>query len=181
MASGDLWAAAQELMAAAVDCLATDSIAGAPPYQAIWQGLPAFDFAPALHVHCGGPSIPDTYPLQPPLQPSQRTVTTGLVDMVVMTVTIIREVPVPIQQGGQTVTMPFPQDINATTEICYADLWSIWNGLIGRHRAGTLFQSPSGRREFRLDPAVMLKTSGGFGGWEIPVVFALPGYAVADA
>lgn len=180
MASGDLWAAAVELIDAAADCLATDSINGAPAYQAIWQGLPPFDFAPSLHVHAGGPSVADTYPLQPPLQPWQRTVTTGYVSLVMLTITIVREVPVPIQTGGQTVTMPFPQDVNATTEICYADLWSIWNGLIRKHREGTLFASPSGRREFRLEAAVSLKTSGGFGGWEIPVSFNLPGYAVTS-
>jgi hypothetical protein len=175
--SGDLWAAALELLNAAADCL-LDSIGGPPVYQAIWQGLPPFDAAPALHVHASGPSFAETYPLQPPLQPTQRIVTTGVLEMCVMTVTIVRLIPVPIQEGGQTVSMPSPAEVMASTEVCYSDLWALWNGLVRKHRDGTLFQSPSKRREFVLDGAVMLKTSGGFGGWEIPVRFNLPGYAV---
>lgn len=172
--AGDLYDAASELLAAAAASL-MDAPAGPITTQAIWPGLPAYDCAPALYVHAGGVSIGDTMPLQPPLQPMQRMVTTGEVNLLALTITVLRCVPTVVQQG-ETVLLPSTQLISMAAEDCYGDLWAIWNGLKNQHRAGTLFQRASGRREFAFDAAIPVRTSGGVGGWEIPVRVELSGY-----
>lgn len=173
---GDLYAAAQALLAAAVTGVEQNTLAAVPSYQAIWLGLPSFDCPEAIHVYCGGSAFGDTYPLQPPLQPMERIVTTGLVPLVQMTICVTRCVPVPQGTTGQSQRLPTPASISAAAAIGYADLWAVWHELIQQHRNGTLFQSPSKRTEFILDPAFPVKTSGGVGGWDIPVRFHLPGY-----
>lgn len=179
---GDLYAAAQELLAACV--VALEDSPGGPIMDAstaIWPGLPSYDCVPALYVHAGGPSVADTYPLQPPLQPAQRMVTTGMVLLAQFTITVLRCVPV-LEQDGQTIALPSPAELGAAAEEVYGDLWAIWNYLIFAHRPvsqgglGTLFQTPSGRREFQFDPAIPVPTSGGAGGWEVPVRVQLGGY-----
>lgn len=172
---GGLYAAAQELLGAAAAGLAL-SPGGAISYQAIWPGLPAFDCAPALFVHAGGPSVGDTYPLQPPLQPMQRIVDTGQVNLVLLTITVLRCVPV-LTQSQQSVLLPQPAALNASAEETMGDVWTLWNYLYEQHRSGALFSSPSRRREFSLDPAVAVRTSGGVGGWEMGVRFQLDGFA----
>jgi hypothetical protein len=173
-AVGDLFAAAQELLAAAAVAL-EDAPAGPITRKLISQSAPVFDCAPQLSVHAGGPSIADTYPLQPPLQPMQRIVTAGLVDLVVMTITVTRCVST-LGEEGQDILLPTPEALTADSEACYGDLWAIWNHLVKEHREGNLFQSLSKRREFALEPAQPLNNGGGVGGWEIPVRFQLPGY-----
>jgi hypothetical protein len=176
---GDLYAAAQELMAATADAVATSP--GGPidfdhgGVQAIWPGLPSYDCVPALYVHAGGAAIGDTYPLQPPLQPMQRMVTTGQVPLLQLTITVLRCVPV-IEEDQQSIVLPSQALIEAAAQQVYGDLWAIWNHLKNEHRAGNLFQRPSGRREFIFDPAVPVRTSGGAGGWEIPIRVELGGY-----
>lgn len=172
----DLYDAAVELLTAAATALETLAPAGAIDRQLVSQSAPVFDCAPQLSVHMGGPSIADTYPLQPPLQPMQRSVTTGFVDLVLMTITVTRCVAV-LEQEGQSVLLPSPVELSQNAHDCYGDLWAIWNYLLQQHRLGTLFQSPSGRREFTLEPANALNNGGGVGGYEIPVRFQLPGFS----
>lgn len=170
----DLYTAALELLTASADAL---TLRGAPiDYQAIWPGLPAFDCAPALFVHAGGTSFADTYPLQPPLQPMQQMVTTGEVNLLALTVTVLRCVPT-VTQRQQSILLPNAAEVSQAAADCYADLWAIWNHLKNEHRAGNLYQTPSRRREFRFLPAIPVRTSGGVGGWEIPLAVALPGYS----
>jgi hypothetical protein len=170
----DLYATAVELLAAAAEALDTTD-AGGIDYQAIWPGQPAYDCVPALFVHAGGPAVADTYPLQPPLQPMQRIAYANEVVLVQFTITVLRCVPI-IEGEGQTILLPLPVDVNAASAAVYADVWAIWNHLKNLHRAGTLFQTPSGRREFAFDPAIPVLSSGGAGGWEIPVRLQLGGY-----
>lgn len=184
--AGDLYATAEELLSAAATALATDSPAGGIGYQAIWPGLPSFDCVPALYVHVGGPQVADTIPVQPALQPMQRFQTSGAVLLIQLTVTVLRCVPT-IEGDGQTLLLPQPAEVNATAADVYGDLWAIWNYFIFAHLPvsqgglGTLFQTPSGRREFQLSPAVPVPTSGGAGGWEIPVLVQLGGYRPGDS
>lgn len=178
-ASNDLFAAAQELLAAA-DASLADSIAGQIDYKAIWPGVPAFDCAPALHVSLGAVAVADTLPGTPSLAPMQRIVTTGEVNIQVMAVTILRCVAVMGQQG-ENVVLPPAVNITADAQETYGDLWAVWNGLKNRHRAGTLFQDPSGRREFSLDPAIPVRTAGGVGGSIVNVRFQIPGYKLDAA
>jgi hypothetical protein len=170
----DLYDAAVTLLAAASEAV-EDTPGGAITYQAIWPGAPSYDCVPALFVHAGGLAVADTYPLQPPLQPMQRIVDGGLVELLELRITVLRCVPV-IDQAQQSIVLPSPALINASSQEVFADLWAIWNHLKNLHRAGLLFQSPSGRREFAFDPVIPIRTSGGAGGWEIPVRFQLPGY-----
>lgn len=172
---GDLFAAAQALLTASAAGVAT-SPGGPIDYQAIWPGLPAFDCAPAIHVHTGGASFADTYPLQPPLQPMQQIAMNGEVNLIVFTVTVLRCVPT-VTQGQSSVLLPQVAAITESARITMGDLWAVWNHLKNQHRAGLLFQTPSGRREFRFLPAVPLRTSGGVGGWEIQVAVELSGYS----
>lgn len=178
--AGDLYEAAQELLAAAEAAL-EDSPGGPIEGGSIWPGLPAYDCVPALYVHAGGPSVGDTYPLQPPLQPMQRMQTSGMVLLVQMTITVLRCVP-KIEQRGQNLLLPNPAELGAASEATMGDVWAIWNYLkyahlpVSQGGLGTLFQTPSGRREFQFDPAVPIPTSGGAGGWEIPVRFQLGGF-----
>lgn len=170
----DLYDAAQQLLDAAAVAVAT-ARGGAIDLQAIWPGLPSYDCVPALYVHAGGTSIGDTLPLQPALQPMQRMVTTGEVNLLQLTITVLRCVPV-IEEEQASILLPDPVAISAAAAECYADLWAIWNHLKNEHRAGHLFQRPSGRREFVFDPAVPVRTSGGAGGWEIPIRVELGGF-----
>lgn len=174
-AASDLFDAAETLLNAASDALTNEAPAGPISFQAIWPGLPAYDCVPMLAVHAGGANVADTYPLQPPLQPGQRIAYGDMVDLVAFTITVLRCVP-GIEQVSQTSLLPDPDAITASAADCYGDLWAIWNHLKNEHRAGVLFQTPSGRREFFLDPAVPVRTSGGAGGWEIPVRVQLGGY-----
>jgi uncharacterized protein (DUF1501 family) len=174
-AATDLWDCAAELLAAAAIALETEAPAGPIDYQAIWPGLPSYDCVPALYVHVGGPAIADTYPLQPPLQPMQRIVTSGEVNIVQLTITVLRCVPV-IEQESQSILLPSPALINQSAHDVLGDLWAIWNYLKNQHRLGNLYQTPSGRREFAFDPAQPVRTSGGAGGWEIPIRVQLGGY-----
>ncbi len=174
-AAGDLYEAATELLAACATAL-LDSPGGPIDYQVISQGLPAFDCAPALFVSVGGPAVGTTYPLQPPLEELQRIVTTGQVNIVTWQVTVLRCITV-IEEEGQNVMLPDPAQLSEDARICYGDLWAIWNGVKNQHRLGTLFQRPSGRREFGIDPAAAVRTAGGFGGWIIQVRAELDGYA----
>lgn len=170
----DLFDAAVELLGAAAEIIATTP-GGPILYQAVWYGPPAYDCVPMLVVHAGGPSIAGTYPLQPPLAEMQRTVTTRNVYLAQLTITVLRCLPT-VEEQGQTLLNPDPAVVTAAARIVLADGWALWNGLIARHRAGTLFGSPSGRREFMLETPMPVRPQGGAGGWEIPVRFQLGSY-----
>lgn len=172
--AGDLYAVAKTLLDAAAAAL-EDSPGGPLVHAAAWPGAPAFDCPEALYVYLGGPSVADTYPLQPPLQPMQRSVVTGQVDLVLYTIQVTRCVPV-IEQDGQNIILPPEASVEAASRICYGDAWAIWNYLTHAHREGLLFQTPSGRREFDIQPVTPLATSGGIGGFVIPCRVQVPGY-----
>lgn len=175
MAATDLFDLAEEFLDACVAAIATESLGGPIGYAAVSTGLPAFDCVPAIFVHAGGPSMADTLPLNPSMQPMERVGVQGFVNLITMTCTVLRCVPV-TEQTGQTVILPSADSITDAAKVTYADLWAIWNYCRTQYRAGLLFPSPSGRREFIYDPAVPVKTSGGAGGWEIQVRVQLGGY-----
>jgi hypothetical protein len=173
-AATDLADLADTFLAACARAVAL-SPGGSIEYQAVWPGPPAFDCAPSILVNVGGPVVSDTYPLQPPLQPMQRIVTTGIVNQIALTATVLRCVTV-IEQAGQVAVFPAPSKITTDAHTTLGDLWAVWNYLVHQHRNGSLFQTPSGRREFALDPAVAVRNQGGFGGWQIPIRVQLGGY-----
>lgn len=175
-AADDLFQAAVELRDACIDALTNEAPGGPITPVAIWAGPPSWDCVPAMYIHAGLGQVANTYPLQPPLQPMQRIATTGQVDLVTFTITVLRCMPM-IEQRGQIAILPPVADIEAASKEIYGDLWAIWNHLKNEHRDGNLFQTPSGRREFQFDPAQAIQSSGGAGGWEIPVSVQLGGYA----
>lgn len=173
-AATDLFDLAQELLDAAAEGVAL-SPAGPIGYKAVSPGPPAYDCVPSLFVHAGGPVFGDTYPLQPSLQPMHRIGVQGLVDLVQLTITVLRCIPV-TEQDGQTISLPQPAAITNAARETYGDLWAIWNHLITKYRAGDLFPSPSSNREFIFDPALPVRQQGGAGGWEISIRVQLGGY-----
>lgn len=173
---GDLYALAVEFLGACSAAL-DDAPGGPIAYNAISPGPPAYDCAPAVYIHLGGPSVADTLPFSPSLQPTHRIGVQGMVDMIQMTCTVLRCVPTIEGPGqGQTIKLPPATAISAAAAEVYGDLWAIWNYLKNAYRAGLLFQSPSGNREFIFFPAVPVKAQGGVAGWEMSVGVQLGGY-----
>ncbi len=173
MAAGDLYAAAVELLEA------TEVALAANPVDRVFvsPALPALDCCPQLTVHVGGASEGDTAPLQPPLQPGHRTYAGDLVNVVQLTITIVRCTPGPDNSGNP----PPAAEIQASAQESIDDLWAIWNYLRTEHRAGNLFTAPAGpgSREFFFDPAFPLNIAGGCCGWQIPFRVSLGGYATS--
>lgn len=166
--SGDLHDLCLELL----DCCALaleDTPAGPPGRQIVSTGPPPWD-CEQLTVFTGGPAVGDTYPLQPALSPGHRAANQGMVNLIVLVVTVIRCVPVIDEYGG----LPSADEITAAAAQTNADLWAIWNHVARRKRDATLFAPKE--REMFMDPAVTLTTNGGFGGWNIQLRVELDGY-----
>lgn len=136
-------------------------------------GPPAWDCCEQLTVHAGGPSIGDTAPLQPPLQPGHRVVGTGTVNLITMTATILRPSPT-LMADGEGWETPDPADMDAAAQNTCADVWTVWEHLKSLRRQGVLWPPP---RELFIDPAVPLQTAGGCSGWQIQVRVSLDGFA----
>lgn len=136
-------------------------------------GLPAFDCCDPgqLTVHVGGALEADTAPVAPALQAGHRIQTTGVVNMIVLTATVIRCVPVASTDGKNVPTIV---QLSAASEKIDADLWAIWNHLVHGKRTGVYF-APN-ERELVLEPAFAINTQGGCGGWQIPIRVQLSGY-----
>lgn len=175
MASTDLYDLALELLAAA-DASLADAPGGQIPEPFVSPGLPAFDFTPMLTVHVGSPQTADTFPLQPPLQPGHRVEIGAEVPLISLTITCTRLVPI-VEVTGGAILLPNTLDMDAAAQLIDGDLWAIWNGLRARYKAGALFASDSGKREFFFEGAVAFNPQGGHGGWEMPVRVHLGGYA----
>lgn len=173
MASTDLYDACFDLLVAAAEAVGTTP-GGAIDRAYVSPGPPAWD-CEQLTVHAGGPAVGDTAPLQPPLQPGHRVAGTGMVNIVEMTVTVLRCcTPVPTSEG-EGIIIPSAQGIAEAAELSLADLWAIWNHVATRKRNGTLFP-PAKTREMFFDPAVALNTQGGCSGWQIQMRVQLDGY-----
>ena len=168
MAATDLYDLCRELLEASADALALGTT-GAPSRQFVSAGMPAFD-CEQLTVHAGGTTEAYTLPVEPPMQPGLRASTTAAVNLVQMTVTIIRCATV--QQN--TKQSPPAASLDQDAQKTLADLWVIWNHLYTLKKADTLF--PPDHRHMFFDPAVALPIQGGMAGWEIPFRVQLGGY-----
>lgn len=177
MAVGDLYALLEEYLGACEAAVALTP-GGAIARAFVSPGPPAWDCCPQLTVHAGGPVVGDTAPLAPPLQAGHRPAL-GIVNLIAMTATVLRCVPV-VTQHGETTVLPAPVDISASAKETCADVWSIWNHVLASKRNGTLFAGTDGdpdQREMTLDPAVALSPAGGCGGWQLQIRVQLGGYA----
>lgn len=166
----DLYLLCEELLDAAASAVAL-ARGGAIDRTFVSAGSPAFDCINQLTVHAGGPVIGDTLPLQPPLQPMHRIEMGMQVNLVQMTVTVIR---CAAAVSGQSNVLPSKLALGHVAAITMADVWAIWNWISTHKRAQTLF-GPS-RREVALDPAYAIQTQGGAAGWQVPVRVQLDGF-----
>ncbi len=130
---------------------------------------------PMACVHVGGTAEGMTAPLMPPLMPGERARVQGAVHLVALTATVLRCSPV-IGGDGQIPVLPSTAELTASARETMGDVWAVWNHVRTRVKAGTLFASPSGRREVFFDPAVALSTAGGCSGWQIPLRVQLSGF-----
>ncbi len=171
MAQGDLFALASELLSASEGIVA-GTPGGAIDRAFVSPGLPALDCCPQLTVHAGGPAEADTSPITTPLDPGHRTANFELLNLIQLTITVVRCAPMP--ETG----LPSAAMLSAVSAETYADLWALWCELRDLHRAGTLFTAPAGpgSRELFFDPAFPLNPQGGCAGWQIPLRVELGGY-----
>lgn len=163
----DLFDLCEEYLEACVSALGSD----VPDRRFVNYGPPAWDCPEQLTVHAGGPVVADTLPLQPSLEPAHRAAVQGMVNMVSLTATILRCVPM-IEEDGDA---PSPQDIEVASRQTCSDVWAIWNWLVSKKADGTLFP-PRESRELFIDPAVAVNPQGGAAGWQITVRVQLDGY-----
>lgn len=168
MTATALYDAAAEYLAACVAALNSETTSGAPERRFVTNGPPAWDCCPQLTVHVGGPAVADTAATRT-LGPGHRIATTGFVNMVSMTATILRCAP--IIEGN---TLPSPAALAAAAAEMDADLWAIWNWIATRKRDLSLFGPKE--RELLMDPASSLNQQGGCCGWQIPIRVQLDGY-----
>lgn len=171
MAADDVFDACSTLLDACSEALAL-APGGSPARQFISAGLPAFD-CEQLSVHVGGttPGLVEGYtlPVEPPMVVGLRSTTTMKVNLLQLTVTIVRCTSV--FNGKQS---PSPAALTADARKTQADLWVIWNHLYTLRKNGLLF--PPEHRELFFDPAVGLPIQGGMAGWEIPFRVQIDGY-----
>lgn len=172
MAAEDLYNLCGSLLAACMEAVETTP-GGAIDRAFVSPGNPAFDCAPQLTVHAGGPYIADTMPLQPPLQPAHRVGDGRALIMVAMTVTVLRCAPT-LEQHGQTIALPGADDLDACAAEVLADCWAIYNHVFNLKRDGLLFGPKT--REVIFDPAVPLNLAGATAGWQIQFRVQLNGY-----
>jgi hypothetical protein len=170
----DLFGVCEELLEACAAAVASKP-GGAITRVYVSPGAPAFD-CEQITVHAGGPTIGDTMPLQPPLQPGHRLQTTGQVNLVQLTATVLRCVPT-LEEDGGNVFLPDPGAMESAALFTLADVWAVCSYIKTKFNAGELFNGPLGRtRELFIDPALPVPTSGGFGGWQITIRVQLDGY-----
>lgn len=161
----------QEYLDACVAALA-QTVDGAPTRAFVSPGPPSWDCCPQLSVHAGGPVVADTAPLQPQLAPMHRTADGVMVDVILMTATVLRcDATMDAPE-----LMPDPASITAVAAQTNSDVWAIWNYIANAKRLLVLW--PPKEREFAFDPAIAQKQEGGCCGWEIPIRVQLSGYRI---
>lgn len=171
----DLYQAASDYLAACEQAVA--SAPGGPIARSfVSPGVPAIDCAPQLAVYVGGPIEADTRPLSPPLVLGRRAEPggAGAVHLVNLTCVVARCVDTLTDDGS----FPSASALEANAVDTIGDVWAIWNVVRALYRAGLIFTRPDGeRRELYFDGAIPLVTSGGAGGFQIPVRVQIDGYA----
>lgn len=174
MAADALHQVCLELLA--VCAQAVEATVGGPiERRFVSPGLPAWDCCPQLTVHAGGPAEANTAPLAAALDIGHRANVQGRVNLVLLTITVLRCVPV---AGDRGLELPHPSAIEQAAAEVNEDVWAIWNHLFTEKRDGRLFGGKC--RELMFAGSVSVATSGGCAGWQIPVQVELDGYRTAD-
>lgn len=164
-----IYDALHDVFDVAKEALAT-TVGGLPECAYVAPGTPAWDACPCLIVYSGGPSVGDTFPLQPALASLHRIATTGMVNLVTLNVLSLRCAPL-IDDNG---ILPTPADQDAAAKEVYSDVWALWNWFAAKKRDLTLF--PPKEREFSLDPGILVNPQGGAAGSIISIRTQLDGY-----
>jgi len=167
---GDLYAAAQELLAASAEALDTipfsdPSLAGSPERQLITAGIPVLDCCDQLSVDVT--NVVDA-PIEPGGLPQGRRIA-GKINHVGLAVSIARCYPGPDEAGNP----PSVDEQQEAARQIDADGWALWNHLYNLWRADLLFATC---KEMFFDSLRPLGPSGGCAGWVLLIHISLDGY-----
>ncbi len=118
----------------------------------------------------------DTSPRALPLDRQFKVAKYGSINLVFLTVQVVRCYPGPTANGRQQAVLPRVSELTAASELIYQDGWQLWNGLQTAKREGA-FDGVCA--EFAVDPLLPIQPSGGFAGWALPIEVRLDGFPVA--
>jgi hypothetical protein len=148
--------------------------AGCPDRAYVAHGLPAID-CEQLCVSVYTTPWADTNPRNATLDRQFKT-KYGSLNLVFLTVSIVRCYPGPTANGRATPILPRVAELTAASQKIYEDGWQLWNGIQTAKRLGAF---AGVCRELAMDPMLPIQPSGGFAGWTIPVEVQLDGFPVA--
>lgn len=173
-----LFEALENLLAvtlAALDTIPTfdASLDGAPGCAYIAPGPPPWDTYPCVIAYTSGPAVADTFPLQPSLSPGHRTTRHGEVNLVAMSVVVLRCAWEPSDEAPDTID---GDAITRSARQSSADLWAALSGIRQAKREERLFAPED--REFFIDPTVAVNQQGGAVGWQVNLRTQLDGYSI---
>ncbi len=146
--------------------------AGVPVRSYVAHGLPAID-CEQLTVSVYTVPQADTSPRVLPLDRQFKVAKYGSVNLVFLTVQLVRCYPQPTAGGRQVNLLTRVQDLAAFAELINADGWQLWNGLQSAKRLGSF---GGACREFSMDPLLPIQPQGGFAGLAIPIEIQLDGF-----
>lgn len=149
--------------------------AGTPSRAYVSQGLAAID-CEQLTVSVYTVTQADTSPRALPLDRQFRTTKFHSLNIVPITVQLIRCCPNATLNNRQQPILPSVAELAASSAELYADGWQLWNGLQTAKRLGAFAGIC---REFSIDPLLPIQPQGGFTGWAVPVEVQLDGFDVA--
>lgn len=149
--------------------------AGTPGRAYVAQGLAAID-CEQLTVSVYTVVNPGTAPVGAVLDRYFKVTRAHSVNIVPMTVQLVRCVPGVTQGNRQQPILPSVAELAQSSAELYADGWQLWNGLQSAKRQGAF---AGVCREFAMDPLLPIQPQGGFAGWTIPVEVQLDGFDVA--
>ena len=118
----------------------------------------------------------DTAPRGATLDRYFRTTKGMSVNIVPMTVQIVRCYPGVTADNRQAPILPKATALDQASQDLYLVGWQLWNGLQTAKRLGAF---AGFCREFAMDPLLPIQPQGGFAGWTIPVEVELGGFDVA--
>lgn len=148
--------------------------AGVPERSYVAHGIPAID-CEQLTVSVYTVPQADTSPRALPLDRQFKTAKYGALNIVFLTVQLVRCYPPATQHGRQTNLAPSVAALAAFAETINQDGWQLWNGLATAKRQGAFAGIC---REFSLDPLLPIQPQGGFAGWAVPIEVQLDGFTV---
>jgi hypothetical protein len=161
---GDLFLVADELLEAAQAAVASTP-SGGIARAFVSPGEPAYELCEQLSVHVG--LVQQQASGDEPFQEMHRTPHL-LYFVVPLTVVALRCFHLP---GDRPATA---SELDAVSQVVYADQWAVWNTVHNRVAAGTLF---GGCRGVAVGPSVPVSLQGQTSGHRLDVAVQVDGYA----